>query len=77
MTERTQEIQFELQEEIGVIKSYPSGWNRELNLVSWNGARAKYDVRDWSPDHAHMSRGLTFHPWEIRRILELLQDRDV
>lgn len=77
MTERVGEIRFEITEQIGVIKPYPSGWNRELNLVSWNGTSAKYDIRDWSADHEHMSRGLTFHPSEMRKILSLLSDRDV
>lgn len=71
------EIVFEIKERIGVIKPYPTGWNRELNLVSWNGNPAKYDIRDWDPDHEHMSRGITLHPSEMRKILLLLKERDV
>ena len=25
-------------------------WQRQLNLVSWNGGEAKYDIRDWHID---------------------------
>lgn len=74
--ERT-EIIFEIAEQIGVIKPYPTGWNKELNLVSWNNSPPKYDIRDWDPDHEHMSRGMTFFPDEMRKIMELLKDREL
>lgn len=71
------EIVFEIKERFGVIKPYPTGWNKELNLVSWNGSAAKYDIRDWDPEHEHMSRGITLHPEEMRKILRLLEGREV
>lgn len=71
------EIVFDIKERIGVIKPYPTGWNKELNLVSWNGSSAKYDIRDWDPGHEHMSRGITLHPEEMRKVLALLKDREV
>ncbi|MCB6992275.1 hypothetical protein LI177_02015 [bacterium 210820-DFI.6.37] len=71
------EIEFEIKEKIGVIKAYPTGWNKELNVVAWNGTAAKYDIRDWSPDHEHMSRGVTLHPDEMRKVLRLLEEREV
>ena len=46
-----------------------------MNLVSWNGYDPKYDIRDWSPDHTRMTKGLTFTAeelGELRRILEKL-----
>lgn len=69
------EISFEITEKIGVISSYSTGWSKELNLVSWNGGTPKYDIRDWSPDHAHMSRGVTLHEKEMRLVIELLRNR--
>lgn len=54
---RDNEIAYEIVKRIGVINRYPTGWNKEINLVSWNGGAAKYDIRDWDPDHARMSRG--------------------
>lgn len=71
------EIVFEIKEKIGVIKPYPTGWNKELNLVAWNGGVTKYDIRDWDPEHEHMSRGITLHPDEMRKIMNLLRDRDL
>lgn len=69
------EVTFEIVEFVGVIASYPTGWKKELNLVSWNGGHAKYDIRDWDPSHEHMSRGVTLHEKELKRIVELLRDR--
>ncbi len=70
-----EDISYDIVEKIGVITSYSTGWNKELNLVSWNGAAPKYDIRDWAPDHAHMSRGITLHEKEMRLIFDLLRNR--
>ena len=65
------DVTFEIVENIGIIASYATGWNKELNLVSWNGGAVKYDIRDWDPAHEHMSRGVTLHEKEMRTVIEL------
>ena len=72
---KNNEITFEITENIGTISLASSGWKRELNLVSWNGNDARYDIRSWSPDHTKMSRGVTFCPEEMQIIATLLKDR--
>ena len=52
-----------------------NGWNKELNIVSWNGGQPKYDIRDWDLDHEHMSRGVTLHEKEMRQIFDLMKKR--
>lgn len=69
------EVTFEIVEEIGVITAHSTGWKKELNMVSWNGGQAKYDIRDWDPDHSRMSRGVTLKEQEMRQIVELLRKR--
>ena len=69
------EITFEIVEEIGVISAHPTGWAKEINLVSWNGGQPKYDIREWSPAHDQMSRGITLNEKEMRLIIELLRRR--
>ena len=66
------EITFEIKQHIGVISVYPTGWRKELNLVAWNGGAEKIDVRDWDPEHEHMSRGITLHRDEAKKLHELL-----
>ncbi|MBQ2846168.1 MAG: hypothetical protein IJE75_03405, partial [Firmicutes bacterium] len=69
------EVRFEILEHIGIISTHPTGWNKELNIVSWNGGQPKYDIRDWDLDHEHMSRGVTLHEKEMRHIFDLMKRR--
>ena len=66
------EITYEIVREIGVIATQTSGWTRELNLISWNGGAAKYDLRDWAPDHEKMGKGITLTEDDLRALGELI-----
>lgn len=66
------EIKFEIVKEIGVLSESAKGWTKELNLVSWNGAEAKYDLRDWAPEHEKMGKGVTLTADEAEKLKELL-----
>lgn len=66
------EIKYEITEELGVISETAKGWTRELNMISWNDREPKFDIRDWSPDHSKMSKGLTFTLDEIDSLKQLL-----
>lgn len=70
MANSYEEITFEIIDNLGVISTYPTGWTKELNLVSWNGGVPKYDIRDWNPDHTAMSRGITLHEKEIQSLVD-------
>ena len=72
MAGRNQELKFEIINQIGVISTSASGWNVELNRVSWNGNEPKYDVRSWYPDHTKMGKGITFSEEELVALSELL-----
>jgi hypothetical protein len=71
------DIKFEIQEELGSISESPKGWKKELNLVSWNGNQAKYDLREWSPNHDKMGKGVTLSVEEIRALKEILNKLDI
>ena len=43
------EFTYEVTERIAVLSTNARGWERQLNMVSWNGNPPKYDIRDWSP----------------------------
>ena len=53
------DIKYDIVEEIGAVSESSTGWTKELNLISWNNREAKYDLRDWAPDHAKMGKGIT------------------
>ena len=67
------EVTFEIKKHFGVITEHATGWKKELNLVSWNGNHPKYDIRDWSPNHEYMSRGITLYEAEMKRVVELME----
>ncbi|MEN8908155.1 MAG: PC4/YdbC family ssDNA-binding protein [Clostridiales bacterium] len=70
------EIKFEIIKKIGIIGENARGWNKELNLISWNGREPKYDLRDWSPEHEKMGKGITLTNDELKSLKELLNDID-
>lgn len=40
------DIKYDIIKEIGVLSENTKGWRKEINLISWNGAAPKYDIRD-------------------------------
>ena len=66
------DFSFEIVKNIGTLGSSKSGWTTELNLVSWGGRPAKYDLRTWSPDHQKMGKGSTFTKEELVALKDLL-----
>ena len=69
------EIRFEIVKQLGVIQEYPTGWKKELNLVAWNGNPAKFDCRDWDPEHEHMSRGITMTEKEMAKMMDIVTEK--
>ena len=66
-------ITFEIVRNVGVIEEYPTGWKKELNVIAWNGNEPKYDIRDWNPEHTHMSRGITFEMKMAKKLASCLK----
>ncbi len=66
------EVRFEIKKHHGVLKTNQNGWQRELNIVEWNGGEPKYDIREWSPDHTRMTRGITLTESEAKVLKEIL-----
>lgn len=67
-------LDYQIEKFIGVLSESDSGWTRELNLISWNGRAAKYDLRDWDPDHDKMGKGITLTKEELIQLKQLLDD---
>ena len=73
---KNNQYNFEIIKHIGIIDSYPSGWAKEINLVSWNGNDAKYDIREWSPEHDKISRGITLTTEEVIKLMDILSNEE-
>ena len=67
-----EEVKYEIIESFGVLSTTPSGWSKELNLISWNGGEPKYDVRQWAPDHAKMGKGVSLSREEAEELKRLI-----
>ena len=67
----------EIQKQLALISSGKGGWNLELNLVSWNGRPAKFDIRSWSPDHQKMSKGITLTAQELQTLKDVLNSMEL
>ncbi|MBR3261760.1 MAG: YdbC family protein [Lachnospiraceae bacterium] len=66
------DFKYEIVKHIGVLSESTKGWTKELNVISWNGANPKYDIRDWAPDHEKMGKGITLTEEEAAKLRELL-----
>lgn len=67
------DIKYDIVEEIGVLSENAKGWRKEINLISWNGATPKYDIRDWAPEHEKMGKGTTLTKDEVTKLKEILE----
>lgn len=66
------ELKFEITKNIGILSEGAKGWSKELNLISWNDREPKYDIREWSPEHVKMGKGVTLSKDEIVALRDLL-----
>jgi hypothetical protein len=69
------EIKFDIVEKIAILSTDSKGWSKELNLVSWNDAEPKFDIRSWSEDHSRMGKGITLSEEEVSVLLEVLKTK--
>lgn len=66
------DISFEIIKHIGVLSQSKNGWSKELNLISWNGGKPKFDLRDWAPEHEKMGKGITMTSDELLELESLI-----
>jgi hypothetical protein len=71
------DIKFEIIRTLGVLSEGTKGWQREINMVSWNDRKPKVDIRDWAPEHEKMGKGITLNKKELQQLKELLNGIDL
>lgn len=74
-TTKKDEINYEIVQHFGKLTDEPDSFNKELNLVSWNGGEPKFDIRPWknSPEKGlQMGKGITLTAEEIETLYEIL-----
>ena len=68
------QFKFEIIQNIAVLSTEKSGWTKEINLVSYNGAPPKYDIRTWDPNHEKMGKGITLTKEELTQLESILKE---
>ncbi|MDL2219369.1 hypothetical protein LJC04_03395 [Ruminococcaceae bacterium OttesenSCG-928-O06] len=71
------EFSYEVTQRIAVLSTNAKGWERQLNMVSWNERDPKFDIRDWSPDGTKMSKGITLSAEEMAILKGVLEDLEL
>ena len=71
------DFSYEIQKNLGTVSEGKGGWKLELNLVSWGGRPAKYDLRPWAPDHQKMGKGITLTQEELISMKNLLNSLEL
>lgn len=70
-------FKFEIVKNIAVLSTDRNGWAKELNLVSFNDAPPKYDIRSWDPDHQKMGKGVSLSREEMKEMIDALADIEI
>ena len=70
------ELKYEITQEIAILSETTRGWSKEFNLVSWNDREPKFDIREWSPDHARMGKGITLTEEEMEMLVRAYTHRN-
>ena len=71
------EFKYEITQRIAVLSTSANGWERQLNMVSWNDREPKYDIRDWSPDGSKMSKGISMTRDELAALKGILDEMEL
>lgn len=57
--------------------SQRGSWALELNLISWAGRPATFDLRKWNEDHSRMSKGISLTRDEVKALGKFLVDNPI
>lgn len=71
------DVNYEIKEVVSVLSKSSKSWQKELNIISWNGKEAKYDLRDWGPNHEKMGKGVTLTIEELKALKEALNNMNI
>lgn len=70
-------VEYEIVKRIAELSVSENGWSVQLNLISWNGNPAKYDIRAWNEDMTKMGSGKTLTQSELQALKDALNKMEV
>ena len=71
------EVSFNVTKSIWRLNNATNGWQKEVNLVSWNGGKPKIDIRDWNSDKTKMKKGISLSKDEAVELRKCLNKIDL
>jgi len=73
------EFEYEIKEKIATIsvKGKNNDFAMELNVISFNGNRPKYDLRNWKRSENLMLKGITMTAEELQTLKDTLNEMDI
>lgn len=71
------DFKFEIIQSIACLGAEKNGWTKELNYISWNDGKPKYDIRAWSSDHTKMGKGITLTATELNDLKDVLSELNI
>lgn len=67
------EFKYNIVEHLGTVSTSPDGkYATEVNLISYNNAPAKVDIRTWNKEEGKMYKGITLTKNEVKNLLQIL-----
>lgn len=67
------DFKYEIVEHIGTVSTSPDGmYATEVNMISYNDAPAKVDIRNWNKETGKMYKGIALNKHETKKLIQLL-----
>ena len=67
-------ITCEITRELAVLSENDRGYTKEVNMVSWNEADPKLDIRNWHPGREKCGKGITLTEDEAYTLMDVLKE---
>lgn len=67
-------VSYVIEREIAVLSKNSNDYTKELNIVSWNNNKAKYDIRNWSPNKEKSLKGISLTEEETIALYQALKN---
>ena len=77
MPSNSEQFSFNVTKSIWVLNHSVNGWQKEVNLVAWNGKKPKLDIREWNADKSKMRRGITLSKDEAQELKRCLNSINI
>lgn len=66
---------YNIDQKLGILAQSEDGkYTTEVNMISYNKARPKLDIRRWNQEEGKMLKGVALNWEETQKLLEIIQE---